>query len=82
MFELLDALITAQASVESAEKKLGTLASNLAGKLRALAANVQEVRNNATDQTTLRSALKNYETTLELLVFYCTLNINSNELLF
>lgn len=54
--------------MESAEKKLGTLASSLAGKLRALAANVQEVRNNATDQNALRTALKNYETTLELLI--------------
>lgn len=54
--------------MEAAEKKLGTLASSLAGKLRALAANVQEVRNNATDQNALRTALKNYETTLELLI--------------
>lgn len=52
--------------MESAEKKLGTLASSLAGKLRALAANVQEVRNSATDQNALRTALNSYETTLEL----------------
>ncbi|XP_058978686.1 tetratricopeptide repeat protein 30 homolog [Musca domestica] len=65
LYELLDALITAQASAESAEKKLGTLASSLAGKLRSLAAKVQEVRS-TTDQNALRTALKDYENALEL----------------
>ncbi|TMW52693.1 hypothetical protein DOY81_002216 [Sarcophaga bullata] len=65
LYELLDALITAQASSELAEKKLGTLASSLAGKLRSLAAKVQEVRS-TTDQNALRNALKDYENALEL----------------
>ncbi|XP_065368434.1 tetratricopeptide repeat protein 30 homolog [Calliphora vicina] len=65
LYELLDALITAQASAELAEKKLGTLASSLAGKLRSLAAKVQEVRS-TTDQNALRNALKDYENALEL----------------
>ncbi|XP_055921702.1 tetratricopeptide repeat protein 30 homolog [Eupeodes corollae] len=64
LYELLDALITAQTSPELAEKKLGTLASSLAGKLRALAAKVQEVRT-TTDQNALRQALKDYESSLE-----------------
>ncbi|KAM7362569.1 tetratricopeptide repeat domain 30 [Cochliomyia hominivorax] len=65
LYELLDALITAQSSAELAEKKLGTLASSLAGKLRSLAAKVQEVRS-TTDQNALRNALKDYENALEL----------------
>ncbi|XP_030378083.1 tetratricopeptide repeat protein 30 homolog [Scaptodrosophila lebanonensis] len=65
LYELLDALITAQTSAELAEKKLGTLASSLAGKLRSLAAKVQEVRA-TTDQQALRDALKDYEHALEL----------------
>uniref|UniRef100_A0A1B0FLK3 Tetratricopeptide repeat protein 30 n=1 Tax=Glossina morsitans morsitans TaxID=37546 RepID=A0A1B0FLK3_GLOMM len=65
LYELLDALITAQASAELAEKKLGVLASSLAGKLRSLAAKVQEVRS-TTDQNALRNALKDYENALEL----------------
>lgn len=58
-------MITAQSSAELAEKKLGTLASSLAGKLRSLAAKVQEVRS-TTDQNALRNALKDYENALEL----------------
>ncbi|XP_036335195.1 tetratricopeptide repeat protein 30 homolog [Rhagoletis pomonella] len=65
LYELLDALITAQTSPELAEKKLGVLASSLAGKLRSLAAKVQEMRG-TTDQTALRSALQDYENALEL----------------
>ncbi|XP_037950812.1 tetratricopeptide repeat protein 30 homolog [Teleopsis dalmanni] len=64
LYELLDAIITAQTSSELAEKKLGTLASSLAGKLRSLAAKVQEVRS-TTDQNALRNALKDYEIALE-----------------
>jgi len=60
----MDALITAQTSLEDAEQKLGTLASNLAGKLRSLAAKVQENRT-PPDQNALRSSLKEYETALE-----------------
>jgi len=48
-----------------AEKKLGTLASSLAGKLRSLAAKVQEVRA-TNEQQALRDALKDYEQALEL----------------
>ncbi|KAH8352324.1 tetratricopeptide repeat protein 30 homolog [Drosophila takahashii] len=65
LYELLDALITAQTSAELAEKKLGTLASSLAGKLRSLAAKVQEVRA-TNEQQALRDALKDYEQALEL----------------
>lgn len=65
LYELLDALITAQTSSELAEKKLGVLASSLAGKLRSLAAKVQEMRG-TTDQLALRSALQDYENALEL----------------
>ncbi|XP_055389914.1 tetratricopeptide repeat protein 30 homolog [Condylostylus longicornis] len=64
LYDLLDALITAQTSTENAEKKLGTLASGLAAKLRTLAAQVQEARGN-TDQNVLRNALKEYEEILE-----------------
>ncbi|KAH8311458.1 hypothetical protein KR044_006465 [Drosophila immigrans] len=65
LYELLDALITAQTSGELAEKKLGTLASSLSGKLRSLAARVQEVRATS-EQQALRDALKDYEQALEL----------------
>lgn len=63
LYELLDALITAQTQPELAEKKLGTLASSLAGKLRSTAAKVQESRGTS-DQTILRNSLKEYENTL------------------
>lgn len=62
LYDLLDALITAQTSSEEAEQKLGTLASNLAGKLRQLAAKVQELRSHS-DQNLLRAALRDYEAT-------------------
>lgn len=64
LYELLDALITAQTQPELAEKKLGTLASSLAGKLRSTAAKVQESRGTS-DQTNLRNSLKEYENTLQ-----------------
>lgn len=64
LYELLDALITAQTSSEEAENKLGLLASSLAGKLRSLAAKVQDSKG-TTDQNSLRNALKEYESTLE-----------------
>lgn len=58
----MDALITAQTSSEEAEQKLGTLATNLAGRLRQMAARVQELRSNP-DQNLLRAALRDYEAT-------------------
>lgn len=64
LYELLDALITAQTSTEDADIKLSNLASNLAGKLRTLAAKVQETRT-INDQNILRNVLKEYEITLE-----------------
>lgn len=74
LYELLDALITAQTQPELAEKKLGTLASSLAGKLRSTAAKVQESRGTS-DQTNLRNSLKEYESTLQKLV---GINLESN----
>lgn len=62
MYDLLDALITAQTSTEEAEQKLGVIATNLASRLRQLAAKVQEVRGNS-DQNLLRTALREYEAT-------------------
>ncbi|XP_055693270.1 tetratricopeptide repeat protein 30 homolog [Lutzomyia longipalpis] len=64
LYDLLDALITAQTSSEDAEQKLGTLASNLAGKLRSLAAKVQDARGSG-DQNILRSSLREYEAALD-----------------
>ncbi|XP_035894759.1 tetratricopeptide repeat protein 30 homolog [Anopheles stephensi] len=64
LYDLLDALITAQSTPEEAEQKLGTLASSIGGRLRALAAKVQECRS-ATDQNALRMALREYEGALE-----------------
>lgn len=66
-------MITAQTSSEEAEQKLGTLATNLAGRLRQMAARVQELRSN-TDQNLLRGALRDYEATHDKLVlvqFFC-----------
>lgn len=62
LYDLLDALITAQTSSEEAEQKLGTLATSLAGRLRQMAARVQELRSNP-DQNLLRGALRDYEAT-------------------
>ncbi|XP_058116473.1 tetratricopeptide repeat protein 30 homolog [Anopheles ziemanni] len=64
LYDLLDALITAQSTSEEAEQKLGTLANSIGGRLRALAAKVQECRS-ATDQNALRMALREYEGALE-----------------
>ena len=64
MYDLLDALITAQTSPEDAEQKLGILASSLAGRLRTAAAKVQECRTLG-DQNALRNALREYESGLE-----------------
>lgn len=64
LYDLLDAIITAQSSVEEAEKKLGVLSSNLATKLRTLSSKVQECRM-ASDQNALRSALREYESVLQ-----------------
>uniref|UniRef100_A0A182FR26 Tetratricopeptide repeat protein 30 n=2 Tax=Anopheles albimanus TaxID=7167 RepID=A0A182FR26_ANOAL len=64
LYDLLDALITAQSTPEEAEQKLGTLANSIGGRLRSLAAKVQECRS-ATDQNALRMALREYEAALE-----------------
>jgi tetratricopeptide repeat protein 30 len=64
LYDLLDALITAQAAPEEAEQKLSVLATTLAGRLRSLAAKVQECRS-VPDQNQLRAALREYESTLE-----------------
>ncbi|XP_052867821.1 tetratricopeptide repeat protein 30 homolog [Anopheles cruzii] len=64
LYDLLDALITAQSTPEEAEQKLGTLANSIGGRLRSLAAKVQECRS-ATDQNALRVALREYEDALE-----------------
>lgn len=64
VYDLLDALITSQTSPEDAEQKLGILASSLAGRLRTLAAKVQECRT-VGDQNALRSSLREYENGLE-----------------
>lgn len=53
-----------QTSAEDAERKLSALASRLAGRLRTLAAKVQECRT-ATDQSVLRQSLRDYEIALE-----------------
>lgn len=62
LYDLLDALITAQTSTEEAEHKLGVIATNLASRLRQMAAKVQEVRGSS-DQNLLRAALRDYEAT-------------------
>lgn len=64
LYELLDAIITAQSSLEDAEKKLGVLSSNLATRLRTLSSKVQECRM-ASDQNALRTALREYEGVLQ-----------------
>lgn len=64
LYDLLDALITAQTSQEDAEQKLGVLATNLAGKLRTLSSKVQDCRMSS-DQNALRNALREYENVLE-----------------
>lgn len=62
-------MITAQTSSEEAEQKLGTLATNLAGRLRQMAARVQELRSNP-DQNLLRGALRDYEATHDKSVLF------------
>lgn len=64
LYDLLDALITSQTSQQEAERKLGVLSSNLAGRLRTLSSKVQECRL-ASDQNALRNALREYESILE-----------------
>lgn len=64
LYDLLDALITAQTSPDDAEKKLGVLASSLAGRLRSFAAKVQECRTSG-DANSLRNALREYEDALD-----------------
>lgn len=63
LYDLLDAIITSQTSLEEAEKKLGTLSSNLSSRLRTLSSKVQECRM-ASDQNALRTALREYESVL------------------
>lgn len=60
LYDLLDAIITSQTSLEEAEKKLGILSSSLATRLRTLSSKVQECRM-ASDQNALRTALREYE---------------------
>lgn len=64
LYDLLDAIITSQTSLEDAEKKLGVLSTNLASRLRTLSSKVQECRMSA-DQTALRTALREYENVLQ-----------------
>jgi len=63
LYDLLDAIITSQTSLEEAEKKLSVLSNNLATRLRTLSAKVQECRM-ASDQNALRNALREYEEVL------------------
>lgn len=64
LYDLLDAIITAQTSREDAEQKLGVLATSLSGRLRSLAGRVQECRSSS-DANALRIALREYESALE-----------------
>jgi tetratricopeptide repeat protein 30 len=63
LYDLLDAIITSQTSLEEAEKKLGVLSSSLSTRLRTLSSKVQECRM-ASDQNALRNALREYESVL------------------
>lgn len=63
LYDLLDAIITSQTSLEEAEKKLSVLSSSLSTRLRALSSKVQECRM-ASDQNALRNALREYESVL------------------
>lgn len=64
LYDLLDAIITAQTSREESDQKLGKLSARLAGKLRSQTTKIQEYRA-AGDEAAVKKALREYELELE-----------------
>lgn len=64
LYDLLDAIITAQTSREESDQKLGKLSARLAGKLRSQTTKIQEYRTGG-DEAAVKKALREYELELE-----------------